>query len=154
MKSYDVVTRETKPFIFTSEKTETTSFHLVLYANVVTRMYFLPLTSSPSWLNLQTEIVKMHSFGSSWQRRYTSNEDEHRHSYLSLFSRISTSPLNGIICPQIWQNLNFALLALTTSFRRPKQQTHQSIRCFKTTGNNSNKRKLTATTELTCTSLQ
>jgi hypothetical protein len=122
------------------DKTQITTFHVVLYVNVVTPMYFLFLTSSNSWLNLQTNIVKMHSFRRSWQRRNVSNEDEHRHSKLSLFSRIRTSPLNEIICPKIWQNLNFAPSVLT-SFRRRGQQTRLSTHCFKRAGNNSNERK-------------
>jgi hypothetical protein len=80
-------------------------------------------------------------------RRYTNSEDEHRHSRLLLFSRISTSPLNEIICPQNWQNLNFALLVLTTSFRCRGQQTRLSSRCFKRAGNNSNERKFTEARE-------
>jgi len=121
------------------DKIEIVSFHLVLWVNVVTPMYFLFLTPSNSWLNLQTNIIKMHSFRMSWQRRYISSEDEQRHISLSLFSRISTNPLNEIICPQIWQNLNFALLIFTTSLRSRGQQTCLSSRCFKIAGNTATK---------------
>lgn len=132
MKSYGVVTRETRTFIFASE----TKLKSQLFTWFCRSAYFLFLTSSDSWLHLQTIIVKMYSFRRSWQRRYTSSEDEHRHSSVSLFSRISISPLKEIICPQIWQNLNFALLVLT-SFRRRGQVARLYSRCFKRAGNNS-----------------
>jgi hypothetical protein len=79
--------------------------------------------------------------------------DKCRQSNRSQFSRTGISPLNEIICLQIWQHLNFALLDLTMSFRRLGQQTRLSIRWYKWADNNSDERKFEVAREATCTYL-
>ena len=71
--------------------------------------------SDPSRLSLRTDTVNKHSFRRSCQRRQTTNENKCGQASLSVFSKIGTSPLNEVICPQLWQHLNLALLVLTLS---------------------------------------
>lgn len=102
---------ENKIFIFTSAKTWNHIISRVFIVNVC--RYTWLLRSDPLRLSLRTDTVNKHSFRRSCQRRQTTNENKWGQTSLSVFSKIGTSPLNEVICPQLWQHLNLALLVLT-----------------------------------------